>query len=288
VIADRLLQAGAFLEAHLDEPFALAEVAGAAALSLRSLQRHFSAEVGESLASYLRGRRLTLAAQRLVAGHDDILALALGCQFGSHEAFTRAFTRHFFMSPSAFRQQGSAQHLYFRPPLGEAMLDELARQHQRPPHLSRQPAQRLWGLAETVPGEQMTGPALQRRVEGLRDGLQTLFGRAIRPRLFYCKPAPRQCQQFRLLLTVAAGPGAPPAGLTALTLADGHRATFWTQGYPQRLPVFFYHCFAQWLGHSGWHFADAPVELHLPDARQPALGLTLPVRSSPCPSYRLW
>lgn len=285
---ERLLRAGAFMEAHLCDPFDLEEVADVAAMSLRSLQRHFADAVGESLASFVRGRRLTLAAQQLVAGHGDILSLALDCQFGSHEAFTRAFARHFFMTPSEYRQQGSQQHFYYRPVLGEAMLGELGRQRQRPPRIVHQPAHLLWGLGRTLTGDEMAGPALLAQVAQLQADLHSLFGHAIRPRLFYFKTAPQQCRYYRLLLAIDAGRGAPPAGLDALTLPAGYRASFWTRSYEQLLPVFFYHCFAQWIFHSGWHFADAPVELHLPDERQAALGLTLPVRTTPSPGYQLW
>ena len=77
-------------------------------------------------------------------GHQDILGLALDCQFGSHEAFTRAFARHYFMSPSEFRKQGCLCHNYHRPQLDEAMLSELNAQQQSPP------ATKLGATAETL------------------------------------------------------------------------------------------------------------------------------------------
>ena len=60
---ERLLYAGEFLENNLFEPLTVEDIAASAAMSLRSLQRHFADSVGESLASYVRGRRLTQAAQ---------------------------------------------------------------------------------------------------------------------------------------------------------------------------------------------------------------------------------
>ena len=285
---DRLLRAGAFLDKHLFDPIQPEDIAAASALSLRSLQRHFATAVGESLSGYLRGRRLTHAAQQLVLGHQDILSLALDCQFGSHEAFTRAFSRHFFMSPSAFRQQGCLQHNYYRPSLDLAMLDELAAQHQQPPQVAPRPQQSLWGVTRAMQTDELTGAGLGSTVWQLGGQLRSLFGQQAPLRVFYFKTQPGQCRHFLLLVATAAGRGTPPQDMVALTLPAGYSATFTLHGDESQLPVFMYHCFAQWIFHSGWHFDDAPIELQLPDERHPRFRLTLPVRTTPCPVYRLW
>ena len=285
---DRLLYAGEFLERNLFEPLTAEDLAAAAAMSLRSLQRHFADSVGESLASYVRGRRLTHAARQLVMGHSDILGLALDCQFGSHEAFTRAFRRHYFMSPSEFRDQGCLSHNYHRPVLDAAALDELEAQRQHPPQIRQVPEQTLWGLSVLMPTDQMDGLPLQLQTHRLASKLQALFGSDQTPRVFIYKTTPGQCQHFCVMVAVEAQAGATPAGLETLRLPAGFRATFTQHGDERLLPVFMYHCYAQWIFHSGWHFADAPVELHLPNERQPCFRLTLPVRTTPSPSYHLW
>ena len=285
---ERLLYAGEFLENNLFEPLTAEDIAASAAMSLRSLQRHFADSVGESLASYVRGRRLTQAAQQLVQGHQDILGLALDCQFGSHEAFTRAFRRHYFMSPSEFRQQGCISHNYHRPILDAAMLGELEVQRRRPPLLRQVPEQMLWGLSALMHPEQMSGLPLMQQTRRLAADLQTLFGQQQRPRVFIYKPRPGQCHYFCLMVAVEARSGAVPAGVETLRMPAGFRATFTQQGDKSLLPVFLYHCYAQWIFHSGWHFADAPVELHIPHEQERRFRLTLPVRPTPSPSYHLW
>jgi AraC family transcriptional regulator len=285
---DRLLYAGEFLESNLFEPLTAQDIAASAAMSLRSLQRHFTDSVGESLASYVRGRRLTLAARQLVLGHQDILGLALDCQFGSHEAFSRAFRRHYFMSPSEFRQQGCLTHNYHRPLLDEAVLDELNAQRQQPPQLIQVPEHALWGLSAIMHPDQMNGLPLMRLTQRLSADLQTLFGPGQTPRVFIYKPSPGQCHDFCVMVAVKARAGTAPAGLETLILPAGFRATFTLQGDEALLPVFMYHCYAQWIFHSGWHFADAPVELHFPHEREKHFRLTLPVRTTPCSGYRLW
>ncbi|MGE5157753.1 MAG: helix-turn-helix domain-containing protein [Gemmatimonas sp.] len=63
--------------------------------------RAFAAATGFSVMRYVRARRLSEAARALARGAPDILSLALEADYGSHEAFTRAFRDHFGMTPEA-------------------------------------------------------------------------------------------------------------------------------------------------------------------------------------------
>jgi AraC-like DNA-binding protein len=58
-----------------------------------------------SISSYLRGRRLSQAAQVLAQGAPNILTVALDVGYGSHEAFTRAFRDFFGVTPEEVRAQ---------------------------------------------------------------------------------------------------------------------------------------------------------------------------------------
>jgi AraC family transcriptional regulator len=51
----------------------------------------------------VRARRLSEAARALAGGAPDILTLALDADYGSHEAFTRAFRDHFGVTPEIVR-----------------------------------------------------------------------------------------------------------------------------------------------------------------------------------------
>ncbi len=60
---------------------------------------------------YVRARRLSQAALRLADGAEDILGLALGTGYGSHEAFSRAFKRRFGVTPEEVRKRRSTDGL---------------------------------------------------------------------------------------------------------------------------------------------------------------------------------
>jgi len=96
-----------YIESHLAQPLTLDEVAAIAGVSRFHLVRAFAAATGFSVMRYVRARRLSEAARALADGAPDILGVALDADYGSHEAFTRAFREHFGVTPEMVR--GSAQ-----------------------------------------------------------------------------------------------------------------------------------------------------------------------------------
>src|SRR5437763_1121074 len=96
-----------FIESHLTDDLSLDRIAAAAGVSTFHLCRAFAAATGQPVAAYARARRLSRAAQALAAGAPDILDVALGAGYESHEAFTRAFRQQFQTTPESVRAQAS-------------------------------------------------------------------------------------------------------------------------------------------------------------------------------------
>src|SRR5467141_4067152 len=92
-----------FIESHLADELTLEEIAGIAGISRFHMVRAFAAATGLSVMRYVRARRLSEAARALAGGAPDILTLALDADYGSHEAFTRAFRDYFGVTPEAVR-----------------------------------------------------------------------------------------------------------------------------------------------------------------------------------------
>src|SRR5207253_508657 len=92
-----------FIESHLADQLTLDEIAGAAGISRFHMVRAFAAATGLSVMRYVRARRLSEAARALANGAPDILSVALDADYGSHEAFTRAFRDHFGVTPESLR-----------------------------------------------------------------------------------------------------------------------------------------------------------------------------------------
>lgn len=106
-----------YIESRLGEPVTLDDVADASGLSRFHLSRTFASVVGQPVVAYLRARRLTEAARELTSGAPDILQVALGAGYSSHEAFTRAFRDQFGLTPDEARARRTLANLKLVEPI---------------------------------------------------------------------------------------------------------------------------------------------------------------------------
>ncbi|MCB2209341.1 AraC family transcriptional regulator [bacterium] len=117
-----ILAALVFLEGHLRAPVFVQDLATIAGYSLFHFIRVFNQKVGLTPYNYLIRRRLSEAARELLAGDKKVIDLAMDYRFESHEGFTRAFSRMFDLTPSAWRKRGVWDSRKVLPSLGEDYL----------------------------------------------------------------------------------------------------------------------------------------------------------------------
>jgi AraC family transcriptional regulator len=68
-------------------------------------QRIFSYVCGVSVAEYVRKRRITEAASKLLHGGSSVIDIAMEYGYASHSAFTRAFKEHFGVPPTSITSE---------------------------------------------------------------------------------------------------------------------------------------------------------------------------------------
>ncbi len=135
-----------YIESHLSGDLSLEAIAEAIGVSRFHLSRAFGVSTGWALAAYVRGRRLSAAAQTLRNGAPDILATALEAGYGSHEAFTRAFRQQFALAPEQVRRMGAAAILPLLEPIG--MNVDPPSLTLAPPELATHGPLLIFGLSE--------------------------------------------------------------------------------------------------------------------------------------------
>jgi AraC family transcriptional regulator len=101
-----MLKLLALVNARRREDVSLPTLAALAHRSKFNLHRRFVVEVGETPKGYTSRVRLARAAADLLATTRPTSVIALDHGFASHEVFTRAFTRHFGMTPRDYRARG--------------------------------------------------------------------------------------------------------------------------------------------------------------------------------------
>ena len=143
-----------FIESHLADPLTLDEVAAIAGISRFHLVRAFAAATGLSVMRYVRARRLSEAARALANGAPDILSVALDADYGSHEAFTRAFRDHFGVTPEAVRGSAHFDNLKLQEPI---TMDSTVIDNLQPPRFTTGKPLLIAGLGERYSCESAAG-----------------------------------------------------------------------------------------------------------------------------------
>jgi len=134
-----------YVESHLADSLTLDEIASVGGVSRFHMVRAFGEATGMSVMRYVRARRLTKAARALAKGAPDILTLALDADYGSHEAFTRAFRDHFGVTPEQVRAATCLDKLRLQEPI---MMDSTPATNLQPPRFETAKAFLVAGVGE--------------------------------------------------------------------------------------------------------------------------------------------
>src|SRR6202012_2126764 len=134
-----------FIESHLADELTLDDISDVAGVSRFHMVRAFAAATGLSVMRYVRARRLSEAARSLAAGAPDILTLALDADYGSHEAFTRAFRDQFGVTPEAVRSARRLDHIKLQEPI---LMDSSFTDNLQAPRFETSKALLIAGISE--------------------------------------------------------------------------------------------------------------------------------------------
>lgn len=163
-----------YIESHLARRLSLDEISDTAGVSRFHLVRAFAAATGFSVMRYVRARRLTEAARALAAGAPDILHVALDAEYGSHEAFTRAFREQFGITPEAVRATACLDKLKLQEPI---LMDSTALDKIAPPRFGTGKAMLVAGVGERINCESSAGiPGLWQRFNRIIDSVPARVG----------------------------------------------------------------------------------------------------------------
>ena len=234
-----------FIESHFGRPISLDEVARVAGMSRHHLSRRFSGMTGQTLASYLRARRLSEAARHLAEGAGDILGVALDAGYGSHEAFTRAFRAEFGITPEMLRKSRDLSGLTLQEPL---RMTAIAKTDLPTPRFETRSAFIAAGLAiDLDQGKSAAIPALWQR-------LNTHFGHVpgqIGREAFGLCWTPAEGRTRYLAAVRVASADDLPAGFETLSIPAQTYAVFPHADHVNGIPATIDAAFRTWLPVSG-------------------------------------
>ena len=111
----QLNKAIAYVEEHINDETALADVSNVTSYSAYHFGRMFYYIAGMPLSEYIRKRKLSLAAMDLQSGNEKVIDVAVKYGYDSADSFTRAFSKQHGVTPSASRKPGVSLTIF--PPL---------------------------------------------------------------------------------------------------------------------------------------------------------------------------
>jgi len=260
---ERIQRAADYIEAHLDQYLALADIAKHAGVSQWHFQRMFRALTGETLKGYVRGRRLAASLERLLETDLRILDIALLAGFESQEAFARAFKQAVGTTPQRYRALRDKNLVLKKPPLDAAYLQQLTRNAALMPQIYEQRRLLLVGLRTlfySVDSEKNNlGELLPPLWEAFLARLPDIDGRI--PGVCYGVVKQERPDSERLEYHAAievSSFDAVPEGLVTLEVPAGTYARFEHRGPARLVDHTVSYAYAGWLPQSGRRHTYAP------------------------------
>lgn len=95
-----------YVEEHLYQQLTLEKIAKELHYSKFYIARTFKEHTGLTLYKYVQGRRLDEAARKLIETKYSIVEIALEANYGSQQAFTKAFRDTYGCTPQRYRCMG--------------------------------------------------------------------------------------------------------------------------------------------------------------------------------------
>lgn len=257
----QLHRAIVFVEDKLGEDIGFRDIASEAAyLSPCHFLRVFEAVLGLSPTEYLRERRLSVAAFRLVETDDRLIEIALDTRYESQEAFTRAFKRRFGATPGRYRERGVHASIPSRQPYS---LDDLRRMTggiEMEPKFEMKEAFTVVGLAGPSSQANNRIPALWTAFLPRSGEVGDRIGTTSYGICQYLDPASmdENSEWEELVGVEAKGTGPLPGGMSAKTIPGRRYAVFTHKGSLDTLGTTYDYIYKTYLPRSGLALAQAP------------------------------
>jgi AraC family transcriptional regulator len=259
--ASNVLTAIEYIEENLRLPITVDDVCRQLPLSPWQFQRQFRYLVGDSIGSYIRGRRLSEAFSALLQPQSPrLIDLAFELQFNSHEAFTRSFKACFGIVPSQARDHAGLYQLKRKPRLDKGAMATIWDALPSEPEAAHFTAREYIGLVRDVASPFSMSDQFESETAAVwRDfrisskgaihsawSSQPAFGIAlntkeqlIAPTMAYlaCKPA----EDFAMI----------PEGLTSFRLEESKYYVFTISAPPSKVHTLVDYIYGIWLPNSG-------------------------------------
>jgi len=283
LVMQRFFKSIDFVEQNLYDKITVHQMAAASLYSTYHFCRLFKILVGDSPKEYLRKRRLTVAADRLLKENIGILQLAMECQFESQEAFTRAFKALFKITPALFRKQQDPYRLLYRDQFSPHMLNYLKNRVTMNPDIITQSEMLVVGIANEYDNEDLDLHRLWSAFKPYVGKIANRIGEYAFGIYEFYEEKEEEVHFTYLCSVEVSSFEAIPEGMTSRVIPEQTYAKFTHRGSVANLNETLKYIWGSWLPKSCYEYMEKPdFELYLPghNNQNPAeeIYLHIPVR----------
>lgn len=257
-LLDNLHAALEWMDAHLDDGITAADGARKANLSLYHFNRVFKSVTGMAPGLYLRRRRLTRAAEKLVKGEGSLIDCALDAGYDSQEAFTRAFKDMFGITPGQAREGQTDLEPTYQVPLTKYDLEHFSDGGlTMEPEFREREAFTVSGLAREFEYDQLWD------INAMwKEFLTDFDARGLRADVMYGVACGTLIDgKINKTLTYMAGyeaDGEALEGMSAINIPANRYAVFTHNGHVSAVDATLRYIWQIWVPRSGMILADGP------------------------------
>ena len=252
-----------YIESRLPDKVSIKEAADASGYSPFHFHRLFQAYVGCSAGDYIRGRRLTVASEKVLESSERLLDIALDSGFQSQEAFTRAFKSRFGTTPARYRENQKKLLLFEKSPIDMESLSHIVDGISKEPRFQEIEAFKVVGILkksalddynsihlwkrfllayEDIPNKTHRGTALE--ISGFPD--ESMNGDIIPETVFDTLVCTRVSEIDQL-----------PKGFISREYPRHNYAVFSHKGSLENVGLTYEYIYKTWLPNSGMTLADS-------------------------------
>lgn len=235
-ITERIID---YIEDNLQNNIELDAIAEETNFSLMQVYRIFSIVTGMTLKEYIRTRRLTKSLFEVMYSKESIINIALDSGYSSHEAFSRAFKKHFRVLPIQCRRQHHSRIISYSKP--DIMKRFIHRASHEALDKGLYEKKNIDVFFATKPSMKFIGKINTKKLDPskfyeycIKDGIEDKFSE-IRQGLFCCgaclnKPRPYDMHMFAIAVSDHYNE-IIPKGLQAVNIKSSEYAVFYHNQY---------------------------------------------------------
>jgi AraC family transcriptional regulator len=246
-----------YIENNLGRKFEMEEVSDYAGFSLFHFMRVFDMLTGYHLKEYIRVRRLSEAAAKLVGTDILVKELAGRMGFDSSEAFIRAFRREFGITPTQYRRNN--QLIHYTPKLKVQICRKINGGNKMDYKIKEMPELVVLGMKKSVKHDGSIAKAWEEftsrypELAAYKDA--PVVGVIFHDKRF-TERAPKPDESFSYMPGIIVQEvGTIPPGMEVYTLKATRYAIFSNKGEKSNLSALYQYMCGEWINNVEYEFA---------------------------------